>query len=137
MPTAGATRWRCASSLAGAYARVRGVEEREAELRELAAGRERELDLLAFELDEIESVAPTEDESSELVVERDRLRNLETLRGAAAGAAEAISPEDGTGGAAELLAHAAGAARRSPRASTRRCRVWPSAPRRLAPRPRT
>ena len=92
----------------GAYARVRGVEEREAELRELAAGRERELDLLAFELDEIESVAPTEDESSELVVERDRLRNLETLQGAAAGAAEAISPEDGTGGAAELLAHAAG-----------------------------
>ncbi len=92
----------------GAYARLRGVEEREAELRELAAGRERELDLLAFELDEIESVAPTEDESSELVVERDRLRNLETLQGAAAGAAEAISPEDGTGGAAELLAHAAG-----------------------------
>ena len=92
----------------GAYARVRGVEEREAELRELAAGRERELDLLAFELDEIESVAPTEDESSELTVERDRLRNLETLQGAAAGAAEAISPEDGTGGAAELLAHAAG-----------------------------
>ncbi|MGO9499452.1 MAG: DNA repair protein RecN [Solirubrobacteraceae bacterium] len=91
-----------------AYARVRGVEEREAELRELAAGRERELDLLAFELDEIESVAPTEDESSELSVERDRLRNLETLQGAAAGAAEAISPEDGTGGAAELLAHAAG-----------------------------
>jgi DNA repair protein RecN (Recombination protein N) len=92
----------------GAYARVHRVEEREAELRELAAGRERELDLLAFELDEIESVAPTEDESSELTVERDRLRNLETLQGAAAGAAEAISPEDGTGGAAELLAHAAG-----------------------------
>ena len=91
-----------------AYARVRGVEAREAELRELAAGRERELDLLAFELDEIESVAPTEDEARELAVERDRLRHLETLRGAAAGAAEAISPEDGAGGAAELLAHAAG-----------------------------
>ena len=91
-----------------AYARVRGVEARETELRALAAGRERELDLLAFELDEIESVAPREEEASELTLERDRLRNLETLRGAAAGAAEAISPDDGTGGAAELLAHAAG-----------------------------
>jgi DNA repair protein RecN (Recombination protein N) len=91
-----------------AYSRVRAVEARETELRELAAGRERELDLLAFELDEIESVAPTEDEASELAVERDRLRHLETLRVAAFGGAEAISPEDGGGGAAELLAQAAG-----------------------------
>ncbi|HEY1520606.1 MAG TPA: DNA repair protein RecN [Solirubrobacteraceae bacterium] len=91
-----------------AYARVRAVEAREAELRELAAGRERELDLLAFELDEIESVAPTEEEDAELTVERDRLRNLETLRTAAAAGAEAISPDDGGGGAAEQLAHAAG-----------------------------
>jgi DNA repair protein RecN (Recombination protein N) len=90
-----------------AYARVRGIEAREAELRELAAGRERELDLLAFELDEIESVAPTEEEAADLAVERDRLRNLETLRTAAAGGAEAISPDDGGGGAAELLARAA------------------------------
>ncbi|HUA04251.1 MAG TPA: DNA repair protein RecN [Solirubrobacteraceae bacterium] len=93
--------------VADAYARVRGIEAREAELRELAAGRERELDLLAFELDEIESVAPSEDEASELAVERDRLRHLETLRGAAFGGAEAISPEEGGGGAADLLAQAA------------------------------
>jgi DNA repair protein RecN (Recombination protein N) len=90
-----------------AYSRVRAVEARETELRELAAGRERELDLLAFELDEIESVAPTADEAAELAVERDRLRHLETLRVAAFGGAEAISPEDGGGGAAELLAQAA------------------------------
>ena len=95
------------SRVGGAYATVREIEARESELREVAAGRERELDLLAFELDEIESVAPTEDESVELTVERDRLRNLETLRTAGAGAAEAISPEDGDGGAAELLARAA------------------------------
>ncbi len=49
-----------------AYGRVREIEAREAELRELAAGRERELDLLAFELEEIESVAPTEGEAEEL-----------------------------------------------------------------------
>ncbi len=90
-----------------AHARVREIEAREAALGELAAGRERELDLLAFELEEIESVAPTEEEACELAVERDRLRHLEALRTAAAGAAEAISPDDGGGGAAELLAHAA------------------------------
>jgi DNA repair protein RecN (Recombination protein N) len=90
-----------------AHARVRATEARAAELRELAAGRERELDLLAFELDEIESVAPSEEEAVQLAVERARLRNLETLRTAAASGAEAISPEDGTGGATELLAHAA------------------------------
>jgi DNA repair protein RecN (Recombination protein N) len=94
--------------LADAYGRVRMLEERLAGVEELAAGRERELDLLAFELDEIESVAPTEEEASELTVERDRLRHLETLRAAAFGGAEAISPEDGGGGAAELLAQAAG-----------------------------
>ena len=93
--------------VADAYGRVRKLEERLADVNELAAGRERELDLLAFELDEIESVAPSEDEASELAVERDRLRHLETLRGAAFGGAEAIAPEDGGGGAAELLASAA------------------------------
>ncbi len=95
------------AQVADAYARVRAVEDRFAGVNELAAGRERELDLLAFELDEIESVAPREDEAAELAVERDRLRHLETLRGAAFGGAEAISPEDGGGGAAELLASAA------------------------------
>ena len=93
--------------VAAAYGQVRAVEERFEAVSELAAGRERELDLLAFELDEIESLAPSEEEASELTVERDRLRHLETLRGAAFGGAEAISPEDGGGGAAELLARAA------------------------------
>jgi DNA repair protein RecN (Recombination protein N) len=95
------------AGVADAYGRVCALEERYASVSELAAGRERELDLLAFELDEIEAVAPSEDEASELTVERDRLRHLETLRGAAFGGAEAISPEDGGGGAAELLAQAA------------------------------
>jgi DNA repair protein RecN (Recombination protein N) len=95
------------AEVADAYGHVRALEERLASVSELAAGRERELDLLAFELDEIESVAPREDEAEELAVERDRLRNLETLRAAAFGGAEAISPEDGGGGAAELLASAA------------------------------
>jgi DNA repair protein RecN (Recombination protein N) len=96
-----------------AFARTRALEGRLAELDALAAGRERELDLLAFELEEIERVAPNAQEAEELATERDRLRNLETLRLATAAGAEAISPEgggragDGGGGAAELLAHAA------------------------------
>jgi DNA repair protein RecN (Recombination protein N) len=97
-----------------AHARVRALEERLTELGELACGRERELDLLAFELEEIERAAPSEHEAQELTVERDRLRNLEMLRLAAGAGAEVISPEGGGGaaadggpGAAELLAHAA------------------------------
>jgi DNA repair protein RecN (Recombination protein N) len=89
-----------------AHARARGLEERMAELEELAAGRERELDLLAYELDEIERVAPSEAEAAELTEERGRLRHVETLQAAATGAAEAVSGEGGEG-AAELLASAA------------------------------
>ncbi|MGO9908633.1 MAG: DNA repair protein RecN [Solirubrobacteraceae bacterium] len=89
-----------------AYERVRRLEERMGELQELAAGRERELDLLAYELEEIERVGPSEAEAGELIEERDRLRHLEMLQSAATGAAEALSGEGGEG-AAELLAQAA------------------------------
>jgi DNA repair protein RecN (Recombination protein N) len=89
-----------------AHARARGLEERMAELEELAAGREREIDLLAYELDEIEQVAPSQAEAAELAEERGRLRHVETLQAAATGAAEAVSGEGGEG-AAELLASAA------------------------------
>jgi DNA repair protein RecN (Recombination protein N) len=89
-----------------AYAQVRALEQRRDELGELAAGRERELDLLAYELEEIERVAPSEDEARELGEERERLRHLETLQSAATAAAEAVSGEGGDG-AAELLAQAA------------------------------
>jgi DNA repair protein RecN (Recombination protein N) len=87
------------------YARVRGLEARVYELRDVADGRERELDLLAFELEEIERVSPTEAEAVSLVDERERLRHLEALRGAAFAAGEAVS---GEGAAAELLAGGAG-----------------------------
>ncbi|MGI8712011.1 MAG: DNA repair protein RecN [Solirubrobacteraceae bacterium] len=89
-----------------AYERVRECERRAAELRELAGARDRELDLLSFELDEIEAAQPREGESDELAVDRDRLRHQEELVSAAAQAAETIAPEAGAG-AAELLARAA------------------------------
>jgi DNA repair protein RecN (Recombination protein N) len=89
-----------------AYEQVRRIEERVDELRELAGARERELDLLAFELQEIEAAGPSETEAESLTLERERLRHLETLRAAAAAGIEALSAE-GEGGVCQLLAAAA------------------------------
>src|SRR4051812_46221161 len=90
------------------FARVRALEASLVALRERAGARERELDLLEFELSEIESAAPDEAEEEALLAARERLRHVEALRAAAVGAAEAVSSSDGEGGAALLLA-AAGA----------------------------
>ena len=82
------------------------VSEARAELERLAAlagERERQLDLLEFELGEIEQVDPAEDERAALVAERDRLRNVEGLRSAAWGAQQALADED-AGGMRALLA---------------------------------
>jgi DNA repair protein RecN (Recombination protein N) len=89
-----------------AHSRVRELEARLEELSGLAGARERELDLLDFELREIEAVAPSEAEEAELLAERDRLRHQETLRLAALTGVEAIAPEEGIGAGA-LLARAA------------------------------
>jgi DNA repair protein RecN (Recombination protein N) len=89
-------------STRAAYERLRALEERVEELRALAGARDRELDLVTFELQEIESVDPSEGELAELTAERERLRHLETLRLAAAGGAEAVVPEEGDGVAAIL-----------------------------------
>src|SRR2546421_6463935 len=81
-----------------AYERVRALEARARELRELAGARDRELDLLRFELDEIDAAAPSEQEYGSLTSERDRRRNFDALRAEAMGAADALLP-DGDGGA--------------------------------------
>jgi DNA repair protein RecN (Recombination protein N) len=88
-----------------AHDAVRAIQARADSLRELAGARERELDLLRYELDEIEAAAPADGEEEALIAERDRLRHQGTLAAAAAGAAGAISPETGTG-VGELLARA-------------------------------
>jgi len=92
--------------VAGVHKRLRELEGRMEELRTLAGARERELDLLAFELEEIEAANPSEDEQATLLAERDHLRHFETITAAAAAAAEAIAPETGGPGAGFLLAHA-------------------------------
>lgn len=80
---------------AALHARVRSLEGSLDELRERAGARDRELDLLQFELAEIDAAAPSEDEEAELVAQRDRWRHVEALRGAALGAAEAIVADEG------------------------------------------
>ena len=102
----GAEQMALRARVAEAYERVRELEARVDELRELAGARERELDLLAFELGEIDAAAPSEAEAHSLALERERLRHLEALRGAAAVGVEALTPE-GDGGACQLLAAAA------------------------------
>jgi DNA repair protein RecN (Recombination protein N) len=89
------------------HQRVRDLSGRVDELRALAGARERELDLLAFELGEIEAADPTVEEAEGLARDRDRLRNLEALRGGVAGACELVAPEEG--GVIERLADAASA----------------------------
>jgi DNA repair protein RecN (Recombination protein N) len=73
-------------------------------LRELAGARERELDLLEFELAEIDAAAPDQSEHDELLRARERLRSVDALRSAAAAGAEALEPDDGESpGVAALL----------------------------------
>ncbi len=92
--------------VAHAYEQVRELRRELDELRELAGAGDRELDLLSFELDEIEAAALTEAEEVELLAERERLRHGEALRGAVVRATEGLSPVEGAG-AIELLAAAA------------------------------
>jgi DNA repair protein RecN (Recombination protein N) len=92
--------------LGHAYARARDLRRELEELRARAGTRDRDLDLLAFEIEEIEALDPSEADKEALLAERGRLRALDGLLAAAAGGAEAIAPESGEGGAAALLAEA-------------------------------
>jgi DNA repair protein RecN (Recombination protein N) len=95
------------AACAAAHAEVREAAAALEALRARAGARDRELDLLVWELEEIERADPSEAEEAELVAERERLRHLEGLRAAAAGGVRALSPDEG-GGGVEGLAAAAG-----------------------------
>ncbi len=86
-------------------------ERDELEAREGA--RERNIDLLRYELDEIEEVAPEAEEREGLEAERERLRHTESLRAAAGTALLAIAGGEDGGGASGLLAEAESALARS------------------------
>jgi DNA repair protein RecN (Recombination protein N) len=90
-----------------AYLHVRRLEGELERVAELTLAREGELDLLEHEISEIEQAAPEEREHDELLQRRERLRRLDALRAASAGAAEALSGELAEGfGAAQLIATA-------------------------------
>jgi len=82
------------AKVAAAYAVARAARGVLGELRELEGARERELDLLDYELAEIEAAVPSEHEALALRAERDRLRHVEALRGASLGAAEAVHADE-------------------------------------------
>ena len=94
-------------AFAAAHAGERALQRRLAELRERAGARERELDLLVWEIEEVEQADPSEAEEERLLAERERLRHLEALRSAAGAGLEALSPESDGQGAAVALAAAA------------------------------
>ena len=89
-----------------AHREVVAISGELAELRDREGARERDLDLLRFELSEIEAAAPEVEEERELSAERERLRHAEGLRQAAGGALEAIQGADEGAGAEMLLAGA-------------------------------
>jgi DNA repair protein RecN (Recombination protein N) len=100
------------TAFATAYARERTLREELDELRARAGARDRELDLLEWELEEIDRAGPDEAEEQSLLAERERLRHLEALVGAAGGAVGALTGDDqseGAAGAAAALARAASA----------------------------
>jgi DNA repair protein RecN (Recombination protein N) len=92
---------------AAVYRETVSLESELERLGELAAARERELDLIEHELGEIDALDPDEDEHRTLLARRERLRRLEALQAAAGTAAEALAPESSDApGAAHLLAGA-------------------------------
>ncbi len=97
----------CLDACAATFALRRELEVELSALQELASQRDRELDLLEFELGEIETLAPDELEHTQLLAARERLRRADALRAGAGAAGEALAPDDGDGvGAAQLLAAA-------------------------------
>ena len=101
---AGADQLERRRSYRDAHAEVQAGARELTELREREGARERDLDLLRFELSEIEAAAPDAAEAEELASERERLRHTESLRTAAAGALQAAVGADDDGGAQAGLA---------------------------------
>ena len=92
------------------YLQERALSARLAELHERAGARDRELDLLEWELEEIDRAEPSEAEETALESERSRLRHVEALRTAAATSVGALAGDSEDGGGASLALASAAAA---------------------------
>ncbi|HEY2216277.1 MAG TPA: AAA family ATPase, partial [Solirubrobacteraceae bacterium] len=94
---------------AEAYAERQRLQERMVQLRELDGARERELDLLEFELAEIDAAAPEQGEHDAMLAQRERMRRADALSSAAGAAAEALLGDDAEAvGGGGLVAASAG-----------------------------
>jgi DNA repair protein RecN (Recombination protein N) len=104
---AGAEHLRVRESYREAHRECRRLAAELSRLHEREGSRERDVDLLRYELAEIEEVEPDPTELEGLSEERERLRHAEALREAAAAAhAGAAGAEEDGGGAAAALAEA-------------------------------
>lgn len=97
------------SDLLVTYSKLRALQASRRELADQSADRERELDLLRWELAEIEEVAPTEAEEQKLSEQRDRLRHGEKLALSTTTASALLAGDDGETGVSTALAHATAA----------------------------
>jgi DNA repair protein RecN (Recombination protein N) len=89
-----------------AHSEVLRLERELTAIRDREGARERDLDILRYELEEIEAAKPDVAEEAELSSERERLRHSEALRTAAAGALAGMIGGSDEGGAAELMGSA-------------------------------
>jgi DNA repair protein RecN (Recombination protein N) len=100
----------CLRACAKTFAETRELIAELDALRELFAARERELDLLEYELAEIDDAGLDQHEYDELLTARARLSRVDALRLAAGAGADALAPEDAFAGpgSTQLIAGAAG-----------------------------
>ena len=91
---------------AGRHRQAGALRRELEELRARAGALDRDRDLLAFEIEEIEELGPSAADEQELVTERERLRSVDALRAAAGAGAEALAPDADGAGVALALAEA-------------------------------
>jgi DNA repair protein RecN (Recombination protein N) len=87
------------SALAADVKEWRGIRQRIAELSRNSREREQRIDLVRFQIDEIEAAAITAGDDEALMNERDVLRNADRLRADSLEALSALADEDSSGGA--------------------------------------
>lgn len=106
---AGPTAIADARSLRTLRDRLADIERRQAEVARRRADTQGHLDALTALVGDVDALAGTPDELTELRRRRDRMRNADALRLAAGSSAEALSPAGGDGGARDQVGQALGA----------------------------
>ena len=84
------------AAVAQAHSRFRGLEARLKELETAESGKQERIELLSFQLEEIEKAALLANEEEELRAERERLRHAERLSQGAGQAYQVLYGEDGS-----------------------------------------